>query len=165
MFVFSDDVYITMQITFLTRECPPVSYVCCIVTYTSWLNTNTHYRRLGNYRLSLDCNGVFAIKAYRALPYGHYNVAVISHFVDVDSRDVEPKLGLYFDAMKCRICSHPLRWFAALAGAFRLSSACASVVAKSIYPPAYIHLGKIWTIFKILVKIMNPKLTAKIMYY
>ena len=27
--------------------CPPVRYVICIVTYTSPLKTNTHYRRLG----------------------------------------------------------------------------------------------------------------------
>ena len=58
---------------------------------------------------------------------------------------------------------HALRWFAALAGASGLASVCASVAAKIINPRAYINLGKSWTIFKILVKIMynNLKLTAK----
>ncbi len=48
MFVFSSDVYVTMQITFLTHKRPPVRYVIFIVTSLA----------------SLDCNGVFAIKAY-----------------------------------------------------------------------------------------------------
>ena len=56
-----------------------------------------------------------------------------------------------FDAVKRRIRRHALRWFAALAGAFRLASACASVLEKSINPRAYINVGKSWTIFKILV--------------
>ncbi len=47
-----------------------------------------------------------------------------------------------FDAVKRRLRRHALRWFAALAGAFRLASVCASVVAKSINPRAYINLGK-----------------------
>ena len=47
-----------------------------------------------------------------------------------------------FDAVKRRIRRHALRWFAALAGAFRLASACASVLAKSINPRAYINVGK-----------------------
>ena len=45
VFVFSGDVYVTMQITFRTRKRSPV--VICIVTYTSPPKTNTHYRRLG----------------------------------------------------------------------------------------------------------------------
>ena len=47
-----------------------------------------------------------------------------------------------FDAVKRRIRRHALRWFAALAGAFRLALACASVLAKSINPRAYINVGK-----------------------
>ena len=42
-----------------------------------------------------------------------------------------------FDAVKRRIRRHSLRWFAALALAFRLASTCASVVVKSINPRAY----------------------------
>ena len=47
-----------------------------------------------------------------------------------------------FDAVKRRIRRHALRYFAALAGAFRLASACASVLEKSINPRAYINVGK-----------------------
>ena len=47
-----------------------------------------------------------------------------------------------FDAVKRRLHRHALRWFAALAGAFRLVSACASVVAKRINPRAYVNFGK-----------------------
>ena len=56
-----------------TRKRPPVRYVICIVTYNSSLKTNTHYCRLG---LTLDCNCVFAIKAYWTCmcQYGPYTV-------------------------------------------------------------------------------------------
>ena len=47
-----------------------------------------------------------------------------------------------FDAVKRRIRRHALRWFAASAGVFRLASACASVLEKSINPRAYINVGK-----------------------
>ena len=52
-------------------------------------------------------------------------------------------IKLYFYKGGLRgIRRHALRWFAALAGAFRLASACASVLAKSINPRAYINVGK-----------------------
>ena len=67
MFVFSGDVYVTIQITFLTGGHLRTRDVICIVTYKSPLKTNTHYRRLGLYTRSGLCDRSdpdVAIKAY-----------------------------------------------------------------------------------------------------
>ena len=48
-FCYSGDVYVTMQITFLTRTCPPARFALYVYRVPS---------------LTLDCNGVFAIKVF-----------------------------------------------------------------------------------------------------
>ena len=56
-----------MQITFLTRR---VRNVICIVTYASPLKNKHTLPPFWVSSLILDCNGVFAIKAYRVLNPG-----------------------------------------------------------------------------------------------
>ena len=59
--------YVTMQITFLTRKFRNVERnLRCDVVHTTTVCVSS---------LTLDCNGVFAIKAYNYIPFSLHSVS------------------------------------------------------------------------------------------
>ena len=82
MFVFSGDVYVTMQVTYLTGRHLRVRNVICIVTYTSPLKTNTHRRHLGRKPRSGSCvrsDPDVAMKAY-GTPHLNKTTTMITYY-------------------------------------------------------------------------------------